>query len=155
MKFASPMLVVNDLSRSRAFYEKVLGLQVIADFGENITFTGGVALQTRASWEIFIQKKEEDIRFGGNDAELYFEEDDLETFLAHLEKFTDIEYVHKIKEHAWGQNVIRFYDPDHHIIEVGESMEVVCKRFLGQGMSEEEVSQRTQMPARFVRSCMK
>lgn len=155
MKFTSPLIVVADLERSRAFYREVMGLRVISDFGANITFTGGVSLQTRESWEIFIQKSEKDIVFGGNDAELYFEEDDLDSFLAHLKTFPEIEYVHEVKEHGWGQRVVRFYDPDRHIIEVGENMKIVCKRFLDGGMSVEQVQERTMMPARFIESCAK
>ncbi len=155
MKFSAPLLVVKDLERSRAFYREVLGLRVISDFGANITFTGGVSLQTRESWEIFIQKSENEIVFGGNDAELYFDEDDLDSFLAHLKTFEGIEYVHTAKEHAWGQRAVRFYDPDRHIIEVGENMKVVCRRFLDGGMSVEQVRERTMMPARFVQSCLK
>lgn len=153
MKFSSPLIVVTDLERSRAFYRDVLGLRVISDFGANITFTGGLSLQTLESWEIFIQKSEKEIAFGGNDAELYFEEDDLDSFLAHLETFENIQYVHGVKEYAWGQRVVRFYDPDRHIIEVGENMKLVCKRFLDGGMSVEQVVERTMLPARFVQSC--
>ena len=36
-------------------------------------------------------------------------------------KNLDINYVHPVKEHSWGQRVVRFYDPDCHIIEVGEN----------------------------------
>jgi hypothetical protein len=32
-----------------------------------------------------------------------------------------VEYVHPLREQPWRQRVVRFYDPDHHIIEVGES----------------------------------
>lgn len=155
MKFTNPLIVVADLERSRAYYREVLGLRVISDFGANITLTGGVALQTRESWEIFIQKSEKDIVFGGNDAELYFEEDDLDSFLSHLKNFPDIEYVHELKEHGWGQRVVRFYDPDHHIIEVGENMKIVCKRFLDGGMSVAQVQERTMLSARFIQSCAK
>ena len=45
-------------------------------------------------------------------------------------------------EHTWGQRVIRFYDPDRHLIEVGEDMNMVVRRFLDQGMTLEEVSAR-------------
>lgn len=155
MKFTNPLIVVADLERSRAFYREVMGLRVISDFGANITLTGGVSLQTRESWEIFIQKSEKDIRFGGNDAELYFEEDDLDSFLAHLKKFPDIEYVHELKEHSWGQRAVRFYDPDHHIIEVGENLKIVCRRFFDGGMSVEQIQERTMLPARFIQSCAK
>lgn len=30
--------------------------------------------------------------------------------------------------HSWGQRVIRIYDPDCHVIEIGESMEYVNSR---------------------------
>ena len=36
--------------------------------------------------------------------------------------------------------MIRFYDLDGHIIEVGEDMKMVIKRFLAAGMTMEEVS---------------
>ena len=42
-------------------------------------------------------------------------------------------------EHSCGQRVIRFYDLDGHIIEVGEDMKIVIKRFLASGMTMEEV----------------
>ena len=38
--------------------------------------------------------------------------------------------------------MIRFYDLDGHLIEVGEDMKMVIKRFLNTGMSMEEVSER-------------
>ena len=81
MKFKCPMLVVNDIEKSREFYKKVLGLRVISDFGANITFTGGLALQTKESWIEFIGKQSKDIKYKGNDAEMYFEEDDFDNFI--------------------------------------------------------------------------
>ena len=45
-------------------------------------------------------------------------------------------------EHSWGQRVVRFYDLDGHIIEVGEEMKMVVERFLASGMTMEEVSRR-------------
>ena len=41
-----------------------------------------------------------------------------------------------------GAAVIRIYDPDKHIIEVGENTKAVCKRFLDSGMTPEQVSER-------------
>ena len=51
-----------------------------------------------------------------------------------------MEYLGEVIEHSWGQRVIRFYDPDGHIIEVGEDMKMVIKRFLASGMTMEEIS---------------
>lgn len=37
------MLVVTDMDKTVAFYKRVLGLEVIMDFGANKTLTGGLA----------------------------------------------------------------------------------------------------------------
>ena len=132
MKLKNPMLAVRDMERTVDFYKKVLGLHVIMDFGANKTLTGGLALQTEETYREFIGADE--IAFGGKDFEIYFEEDDFDRFAKRLETL-DVEYVHPVVEHAWGQRVVRFYDPDRHIVEVGENMKAVCRRFLEQGLS--------------------
>ena len=75
-----------------------------------------------------------------NNAEIVFEEQDFDGFLNKLKAYSDIEYLGEVIEHSWGQRVIRFYDLDEHLIEVGEDMKMVIKRFLASGMSMEEVS---------------
>ena len=57
-----------------------------------------------------------------------------------LEKFPNIIYLGEVKEQSWGQRTIRFYDLDGHLIEVGEDIKMVAKRFLSSGMSIEETS---------------
>ena len=152
MKFQNPLLVVADLETSKKFYKDLLGLEVILDFGANVTLTGGVCLQTKETWMDFIGAKEGEVIFGGKSAELYFEEDDFDAFAEKL-NLQDIEYVHPVMEHRWGQRVVRFYDPDRHIIEVGENMKTVTRRFLDSGMTEEEVAVRMDVPLEFVQSC--
>lgn len=151
MIFGSPMLVVTDMDKSVAFYKSVLGLDVILDFGANKTLTGGLALQTADSFKEFIGS--EAISFGGNNAEMYFEEDDFDCFAEKLSS-SGVEYVHPVKEHSWGQRVVRFYDPDRHIIEVGENMVVVCRRFLDSGMTSEQVAERMDVPLDYVTDCI-
>ena len=34
-------------------------------------------------------------------------------------EFFEIDYVNKLFTHSWGQQVVRFYDPDGNLIEVG------------------------------------
>ena len=92
--------------------------------------------------------------FGENNAEVYFEEDDFDMFVENLKEF-DIKYVHPVKEHSWGQRVVRFQDPDKHIIEVGENMKAVCKRFLNSGMTPEQVAKRMDVPMKFIKECMR
>ena len=155
MKFKNPLLVVADRERSIRFYREVLGLRVIQDFGANVTLTGGVCLQTLDSWQSFLGAEPDDIRFGGQAAELYFDEDDFDGFLTKLESYPGISYVHPPKEHRWGQRVVRLYDPDGHILEVGENMKTVCRRFLDSGMTPEQAACRMDVPLKFVRSCMR
>ncbi len=153
MKFKNPLLVVSDMDRSISFYRETLGLRVVMDFGANVTLTGGVCLQTADSWRDFIQAPAGSITFGGKNAEIYFEEDDFDAFIEKLSRMEHIRYVHTVVEHSWGQRAVRFYDPDLHIIEVGENMKAVCRRFLDDGMSVEAAAKRMDVPIRFVNAC--
>lgn len=152
MKIKNTMLVVTDIDKSVEFYKKVLGLRVIMDFGANKTLTGGLALQTLETWREFIGT--DDISFGNNSSEIYFEEDNFDKFAERLQKF-DVDYVHPVKEHLWGQRVVRIYDPDKHIIEIGENVKSVCRRFLDSGMTAKQVAERMDVPVRFVNACMR
>lgn len=144
MKLKNIVIVVNDIEKSKSFYKELFGLDVVTDFGENVILTEGLVLQERKLWETFIEK---DTTFGGNDAELYFEENDIDGFFAKLEKSNfSIEYLNKCKEHDWGQRVIRIYDLDMHVIEIGESLEYVARRYLNTGMTVEQVAKKTQLP---------
>jgi len=154
MKFICPLIVVRDIEVSRAFYEKVLDQKVGLDLGENVSFEGGFAIDLRSHFSDLIGVDEIDIVQGSKNAELYFEEDDLDAFLERLKEMDSVEYVHELIEQPWGQRAIRLYDPDRHIVEVGEPMESVVKRFLGRGFSVEETAQRTSMPEEFIRQCV-
>lgn len=66
-----------------------------------------------------------------------------------------MEYVHPIKDHSWGQRVVRIYDPDKHIIEIGENIKVVCRRFLDGGIAPEQVAERMDVPIKLINTCMR
>lgn len=152
MKDIVVMLVVSDIEKSVKFYNNLFGLQIIADFGANKTLTGGLALQTQETYKNFIEN--DAISYGGNNFELYFEVDDFDNFAGKLNGF-DIVYVHPIKTHSWGQRVVRFYDLDRNIIEVGENMKTVCQRFLDSGMTPEQVASRMDVPIQYIHDCIK
>ena len=151
MKYASTLIAVEDMERSRRFYSEVLGLAVIADFGANVTLEGGITLQTLDTWKTFIRTDK--VVLPNNAGELYFEEEDIDAFCAHLKTF-EISYVHELFEHRWGQKVVRFYDPDRHIIEVGEKLDAVIRRFAEQGMTPEQIAERMGVPTDFVLHCL-
>lgn len=154
MKYTSTLIAVKDMESAKRFYHEVLGLEVIADFGANVTLTGGIGLQTLDTWREFIHKKESEVVFTNNAGELYFEEDDIEGFMVKLKAIKDIEYIHTMIEHSWGQRVVRFYDIDGHIIEVGENIVMVVRRFLESGLSIEETATRMDVPIDYVKSCL-
>lgn len=151
MKMKNTMLVVKDMERSKKFYWEVMGLRTLVDLQIHAVLTGGLGLQTEASWQGFI---EQETSYKGNDAEIYFEEDDFEPFIEKLTKM-DIEYVHPPYTHEWGQRVVRFYDPDYHILEVGESMKIVCRRFLDAGLDEMQIAKKTSLPLKAVRTYLR
>lgn len=138
MKHVCMLISVADINAARKFYEDLFGLEVFQDYGRNIAFTCGLALQQDFDWLVDLPK--EKVLKKSNNAEIVFEEQDFDSFLNKLKEYPDIEYLGEVIEHSWGQRVIRFYDLDGHIIEVGEDMKMVIKRFLDSGMTMEEVS---------------
>lgn len=154
MRFVCPLFVVKDIQISRAFYQEVLQQKIKFDFGENIVFEGDFALQEANHFAAMVQIPVQRIKTESHNAELYFEQDDMETFTEHLKTFDDIVHLHPLVEHSWGQRVLRFYDPDSHIVEVGESMETVIRRLASMGLSIDEVAAKTQHPYDFVKNCL-
>lgn len=138
MKYVCTVISVADISAAKKFYEELFGLEVYQDYGKNIAFTCGLALQQDFDWLVNIPK--EKVLKKSNNAEVVFEEQDFDGFLNKLKEYPEIEYLGEVIEHSWGQRVIRFYDLDEHLIEVGEDMQMVVKRFLASGMTMEEVS---------------
>lgn len=153
MKLKNILIVVKDIQISKRFYKELFGLDIVTDFGENVILTEGLVLQEQNVWETFTKQT---VQYGNHDAELYFEENDMDTFLERLDKSTwNISYVNKLMEHDWGQRVVRIYDPDNHVIEVGESLSYVARRFLKQGMSISDTAQKTQLPKDMVKEIAK
>lgn len=138
MKYKCMLISVADINAARKFYEDLFRLEIFQDYGRNIAFTCGLALQQDFDWLVNLPK--EKVLKKSNNAEIVFEEQDFDGFLNKLKEYPDIEYLGEVLEHSWGQRVIRFYDLDGHIIEVGEDMKMVIKRFLASGMNMEEIA---------------
>jgi catechol 2,3-dioxygenase-like lactoylglutathione lyase family enzyme len=149
MKYICTLIIVEDIARSREFYEKTLGCQVKLDFGQNVAFEGDFAIHLRSHYEGLTGKKSLPGDSRPNNLELYFESAELE---ADYSKITasGAEMVHELREQPWGQRVFRFYDPDGHIIEIGESLESTALRFFNGGMTVEEIHARIGMPIELI-----
>ncbi|MCT4563406.1 MAG: glyoxalase/bleomycin resistance/dioxygenase family protein [Maledivibacter sp.] len=152
IKYRGSVILVRDLKATRKFYEDILNQKVRLDHGECIEFIGGFSIwQIDHANNIMLGHSVDKIEIGnhGNNFELYFECEDIEDI---YKKLLDLKagFVHTLFEQPWGQRVFRIYDPEMNIVEIGEPMECVIKRFLGLGLSLEEVSKRASMPMEIV-----
>lgn len=146
------LIAVKNIEESKKFYQEILGMKIVGDFGANVQLNGGLFLQTLDTWKSFINGKT--VSMNHNAGELYFEVSNIAMFCKNLQAHP-IEYVHELIEHRWGQRVVRFYDPDHNIIEVAEDIAIVVKRFFSSGMTEAQVAKRMDVPLDYVKECLK
>ncbi len=120
MKLRNILIVVKDIEKSKQFYHDLFGMDMILDNDGNMILTEGLVLQDEKIWSGFLGKA---IVPKSNSCELYFEEPDIEGFVEKLERlYPSVEYVNRLMTHAWGQKVVRFYDLDGNLIEVGTPM---------------------------------
>lgn len=106
------------------------------------------------TWLKFINKSESKVVFKNNASELYFDEDNMNGFINRLSTYSDIAYVHPLEETTWGQRVVRLYDLDGHIIEVGENMQRVVERWLADGKTLSEIAKRMDISIEDVNSIL-
>lgn len=124
MQLRNVLIVVSDIEKSKRFYTQLFGLQVLADFRSNIILSEGLVLQEKEAWETLLGTS---AGFGGNQSELYFEENAMEAFVERLYSYEEtVSIVNELQDQErW---VIRIYDPDKHLIEVAESFEHAKRR---------------------------
>ena len=117
MKLRNVLIVVSDIEESINFYRDLFGLQVVLNNDGNVIMTEGLVLQDKNIWKDFLEK---DVVPQNNMTELYFEEKNIEDFVEKLNNSRyEIQYVNELMEHSWGQKMVRFYDLDGNLIEVG------------------------------------
>ena len=120
MRLKNVLIVVKDIEKAKQFYHDLFGLDVILDNNGNMILTEGLVLQDEKIWRKFLGK---DIIPRNHACELYFEVNDIVAFVQKLEKLYPLtEYVNQLMTHDRGQKVVRFYDPDGILIEVGTPM---------------------------------
>ena len=106
--------------KSKQFYHDLFGLEMILNNEGNMILTEGLVLQEEKIWREFLERE---IVPKNHACELYFEERNIEAFVEKLERiYPEVEYVNRLMTHSWGQKVVRFYDPDGNLIEVGTPM---------------------------------
>lgn len=142
MHLKNILIVVSDIEKSKRFYQELFGLTVTVDFGENVILTEGLVLQEKKAWEDLIGRE---VKIAANNAELYFEENDMDGLIKKLESSRfPINYVNPPTEQE--RRVIRIYDPDGHIIEIAETLECVARKYLMSGMTVFETAKKMRLP---------
>ena len=120
MKLKNILIVVKDIEKSKQFYHDLFGLDVVLDGEGNVILTEGLVLQDEKIWKECLGK---DVIPKNHSSELYFEEKDIEAFVDKLENlYPSIQYVNKLMTYDWGKKIVRFYDLDGNLIEVGTPM---------------------------------
>ena len=120
MKLKNVLIVVKDIEKSKKFYHDLFGIDMVLDNDGNMILTEGLVLQEEKIWKMFLEK---DVIPQNNSCELYFEERDIESFVKKLGEYEEkVQYVTELTECPWGQKLVRFYDLDGNLIEVGTPM---------------------------------
>ena len=113
MKLKNILIVVSDMERAKRFYHDLFGLDVILDQEGNAVLSEGLVLQEKTVWEEAVGQKSV---VGNVGMELYFEETDMAGFRAKLRTYP--EEIRCLTPPEDGEELIRLYDPDGHLIEI-------------------------------------
>lgn len=121
--FYNTIVFTKDLKKSKDFYFRILGLKIELEYETIIFFEDHFVIHDGNNLlnTVFGKKPLGNRRKGRKNLLIYLETDDIEKEYANIEK-NGVRIIHEIKEQAWGQKVFRFYDPDEHIVEIGEAM---------------------------------
>jgi len=146
-RFYSSVIFVKDIELSKEFYCQRLNQTIKHDFGKNVELHGGLTLWEVQPGHIIPEKlgKKSVGYESANRFELYFEFDDIEEIVIELIA-ANVEFLHEIHEESWGQRTVRFFDPDHHLIEIGETLQCFTRRLFKIMQSIDQVSKKTGIP---------
>jgi catechol 2,3-dioxygenase-like lactoylglutathione lyase family enzyme len=143
MNFHSTVLFVNDIAVSKAFYTQFLNFTIELDFGKNVVLSNRITL-----WEIGKDHLITNTLKTGNDSnrfELYFEDENIDEVYLALGK-AGIRFFHPIHEEPWGQRTLRFFDPDNHLIEIGEPLDIFVNTMHNRGLTPAQISAKSGIP---------
>ena len=117
MRLKNILIAVKDVEKSKKFYHDLFGLNTILNSDGKVILTEGLVLQDEKIWRECLNKE---VISKNHACELYFEEPDIEAFVEKLEElYPDVTYANRLMTHSWGQQIVRCYDLDGNLIEVG------------------------------------
>ena len=121
--FYNTIVFVKDLQKSKAFYSATLGLKIEQEYDTIVFFENHFVIHdgNNLRHTIYGKKPVFNGRKGAKNLLIYLETDDIMKQYENIKK-RGVRIIHGIVEQNWGQKVFRFYDPDGHIVEIGEAM---------------------------------
>lgn len=143
MVFHSTVLFVANISQSIDFYIRLLNFSIVHDFGKNVILSQGITL-----WEIqpeHIITKQLETKNNSNRFELYFEIENLSEISNKLVN-EGVRFLHTMHSEPWGQKTIRLFDPDNHLIEIGEPLDVFVNNMHNSGLTPAQISIKSGIP---------
>ncbi len=123
--FVNTIVFVKDIERSKTFYADVLKQKIMQDFGSLVLFENHFALhQVQSIYQTVFKQGPDDVPLdqGKRNLLIYFESQRLDDMYACV-CAAGARLIHGIERQIWGQKVFRFFDPDGHIVEIGESLD--------------------------------
>lgn len=144
MRLTSTVLIVADIEAAVSVYREVLAQEIAAQGADEVAFSSGLSLRQGAYPRRPPGKAGEGERIPPP-MELYFETDDIDEVAGRIFE-AGLEILHPVAENPRGQRFMRFFDPDRHLIEVGEEVGAVVRREASFGVPAEMIAQRTDLP---------
>jgi catechol 2,3-dioxygenase-like lactoylglutathione lyase family enzyme len=120
IRFRNAIIFTNDLAASKAFYHGLLGLGVLHDSDTFVLLEGTIGLHRADVFYEYIKKQYQGEPLGRDNLDLYFTADDLGEAEKKL-RSAGVTFIHGIHKCHWGESVFRVYDPDGHIVEIGDA----------------------------------
>jgi len=144
INYKGTLISVKNIEKSKKFYMDLFNEEILMDLGNYVAFKSGLYLHSK--FHQLISKQKVEIKYHGIDHELYYEVENFDEFLDKLNSIEKPVFLNKPYITPWNQNVVRIFDPDFHIIEIGESMDSIIARLLKEGKTKEEIVKITEFP---------
>ena len=101
--YHSCVLLVDDIQRSKQFYNVVLGQEIEMNLERYVAFKSGLCIWKKDyAHNLIFRGKATDIQVGENNFEVFFETDDIDDLYQRLLR-EKVNFIHSLMEHPWGQ----------------------------------------------------
>ena len=119
VQFCNPIVFVQDMEASKAFYHNLLGIEIKEDFDSFVLLEGNLGLHRADVFYDYLKKPYSGEAMGRDNLDLYFTSDHLPELQQRLID-AGFEVFFPLQQTAWGETLFRVYDPDRHIVEIGD-----------------------------------